>query len=353
MTCELTFLPVGNADCIILRTDNSTVIVDIGKPRLLVKWLKSKEANYINRIYITHAHGDHCPSIIKLVEFLKIWLKSRIKLEIILPYRLYQTAIENLLNQRKNNSINKSIEQMEQALNEIDQWDKLGTLIILPIARNSEKYQDNFLNISALHPRLPFVDKHLAKTKSKLNEISLILRVNYGEFSAILLADIEGDGLTELVNIYQDNVNQIESELKANLVKIPHHGAYPKNGEELEKLLKMIDAEIAVLSVGSTNTYNHVKPELFALLSQLENDQKLALNKFICTEVTKTCVYPIEKCQKMGKQGLSETKKCAGEITIIAKTSGEWELKTETNHHEVISELSDPACQNIIDNNGL
>jgi hypothetical protein len=353
MNCELTFLPVGNADCIVIRTDNSIVIVDLGKPRLLVKWLKSKEANYINRIYITHAHGDHCPSIIKLVEFLKIWLKSRIRLEIVLPYRLYQTAIERLLNQRKNNSINKNIEQIEQALNEIDQWDKLGNITILPTARNSEPYHNGFLTISALHPRLPFVDKHLAKTKSKLNEISLILRVNYGNFSAILLADIEGNGLTELIEIYQDDLNKIESELKADIVKIPHHGAYPKNGDDLEKLLRMIDAEIAVLSVGSTNTYNHVKPELFALLCQLKNDQKLALNKFICTEVTKTCVYSTEKCQKMGKQGLSEPKKCAGEITIIAENHGEWELKTETDHDGVISELSYPACKNIIDNNGV
>ena len=49
MTCEIAFLPVGNADCIVISDNSdSAVVVDIGKPRLLQKWLQDKNKKNIN-----------------------------------------------------------------------------------------------------------------------------------------------------------------------------------------------------------------------------------------------------------------------------------------------------------------
>jgi hypothetical protein len=31
MTCEISFLPVGNADCIVASSDNAVIVVDLGK----------------------------------------------------------------------------------------------------------------------------------------------------------------------------------------------------------------------------------------------------------------------------------------------------------------------------------
>ncbi|MCS6282970.1 MAG: hypothetical protein HUM72_20595 [Dolichospermum sp.] len=47
----------------------------------------------------------------------------------------------------------------------------------------------------------------------------------------------------------------------------------------------------------------------------------------------------------MKKSGLAKQQLCAGEITILAETSGNWVLKTQTNHKDVISTLPYPACQ--------
>jgi hypothetical protein len=58
------------------------------------------------------------------------------------------------------------------------------------------------------------------------------------------------------------------------------------------------------------------------------------LDQFICTEVTRTC----------DAAGLSEAKKCAGEITIVAEISGKWKLKTETNHLDNVANFSHAAC---------
>ena len=97
--------------------------------------------------------------------------------------------------------------------------------------------------------------------------------------------------------------------------------------------------------MGSTNPHGHVIPELFSLLLNLQNDDSKRLDKFICTEVTRTCVYSKSERRAMKKSGLSKQQKCAEEITIIAETSGQWNLKTETNHQDTISRLQYPACR--------
>lgn len=340
MVCKINFLPVGNADSIIVRSDNDlTVLIDLGKPRLLDNWLQSEKITHIQRIYVSHAHGDHCPSLVHLVSFLKIWLERGNINEICLPYNMYQAAKKNLLDKRAKNPGDIKLERIETALNELNDWDRQNIVNFLPVARGSEKNYGKHLKISALHPRQLYVEDHLARTTSKLNEISLVLKITYGDFTALFLADIEGAGLQECINICNSK------ELKAHLVKIPHHGAYPNNGNDFKKLLKIIDAEIAILSVGSTNSYGHVMPELFSLLLDIQNDSSKNLKSFTCTEVTRTCVCSKSKIASMNRSGLTKKQLCAGEITISADVSGTWNITTETNHDDIISELQYPACQ--------
>lgn len=315
MTCEIAFLPVGNADCIIVCSVESTVIIDIGNPRLLDQWLQKKQRNNINQIYITHAHRDHFPQLVKVVQFLAIWIERGQVERFILPHSVYKDACEKL--DRHRNST-PQYQRLEDALTQLDDWDRKNIIRILPASRDSNPYSRDSLKVDILHPRVPFIEKHLAQTRSRLNEISLVLRITYNNFAALLLADIEGEGLKECLDICT------EDELKANIVKIPHHGAYPKNSEDLKQLLEKIDAEIAILSVGSTNPYGHVMPELFSLLLNLQNDGSKRLYKFVCTEVTRTCVYSKSESLEMKNSGLNRKQKCAGEITIVAEASGQW-----------------------------
>lgn len=192
-----------------------------------------------------------------------------------------------------------------------------------------------------------YAQDHLATVKGKDNEISIVLRVSYGDFAALLLADIEGAGLKECINICQLH------ELSAKIVKIPHHGAFPKNGDDLEYLLESIDAELAILSVGSTNKYGHVVPDLFKLLLNQKDDKSKKLEKFVCTEVTRTCVHSACECASMNKSGLGKQQLCAGEVTILAETSGAWKREKETEHENVISTLKYPACKGFLDLGGV
>lgn len=332
MTCEIAFLPVGNADCIVISDNSdSAVVVDIGKPRLLQKWLQNKNKKNIKRIYITHAHEDHLPPLDKLVEFLDLWLKQGEVETFCFPLSFYKISWEKLIAYE---GTSPKYQRLRLALNRLDDWDRLGRIRFIPASRYLLYTQEN-LEIRVLHPRQFFLEK----PNTKPNEISLVLRVIYGDFAAILLADIENAGLKECVDICKPD------ELTSNVVKIPHHGAYPKNGDDLKQLLETINAEIAVLSVGSTNIFGHVVPELFNLLITLQNDDSKQLKQFVCTEVTRTCVHSASDLSNMSKSGLAKQQLCAGEITILAETSGNWVLRTQTNHKDVISTLPYPACQ--------
>lgn len=334
MTCKLTFLPVGNADSIVIQTEDSVVLVDLGKPRLLQKWLKQHQIMSIDRIYITHAHGDHFPSLTKLVEFLKIWIDQGTLTKFYLPYQAYQIAKHKLIGNRSS----KEYQRLEESLNVLMEWDQDRTFIFCPITRGIEEYSAGSLRIEALHPSQLFVENHLASAGGKLNEISVVLKVAYGEFLALLLADIEGSGLSTLLTDVRRNGETYQ------LVKVPHHGAWPSNGQDLDQLFQSVDPELAVLSVGSTNSYGHVEADLFRSLQSLKDSKTQRLDSFICTEMTRTCTFSAQDRLAMGRKGLPQQRKCAGEITITADISGSWSSTSETNHSNIIAQLSHAAC---------
>jgi beta-lactamase superfamily II metal-dependent hydrolase len=334
VSCQLNFLPVSNADSFVIQTDKSTIIVDIGKLNVLEDWLQENQIARINRIYITHYHSDHCPSLIVLKDFIEEFQGEIEKIH--LPYRVIEMARKRVLSEE-----NSRIGGLRLALKCISEWSSKRKVVFSPIVRDGENYSEEELKIEALHPSQDYIENHLAHTGSKLNEISIVLQIIYGDFSALLLADIEGLGLTELLSSLK--INSERTGFTVNVVKIPHHGAYPANGDDLKELLTLINAEIAILSVGSKNNYGHVEPKLFRTLIELRETKRL--KQFICTEVTRTCVHSSSDRSTMGNKGLSVAEKCAGEVTIIADISGSWELKVETSDHSSkVSSLAHAAC---------
>lgn len=300
MTCEFVFLPVGNADSMIIYPDGgSAIVIDLHQMPLLRKWFENRKETKISRIYITHEHKDHFPSLEKLVTFLEHWLKSGTVGTLCLPYEVYKDAKKKVV------SDPKKYASLKDALLRLREWEKKSIINFIEVTRGSNPYSQDSLEVHVLHPGLLYAQEHLAITGGKDNEISVVLRVTYGDFAALLLADIEGAGLKECVEICKPD------ELNANIVKIPHHGAWPKNGDDLKQLLEAIDAEIVVLSVGSTNNYGHVVPQLFSLLLSLKNDTSKRLENFACTEVTRTCHSASER-SSIVKSGLYKQQLCAG-----------------------------------------
>lgn len=340
MTCEFSFLAVGNADSIIVSpVDGPSVVIDIPDPRAVFNFLTEREKFNIGSIYITHCHRDHFASFSSFVAFLGLWLGRLGSVEkVFMTMEGYQDAFTEL---EKLKTKPQKYKKLHHALERLREWQLSRTINLQHPNQSLEpSYKSADLAVYVLHPHQLYAAQQSVKSKRKLNERSIVLKITYREFVAILLADVGKEGLEEILRLYSERPEV----LHADLVKIPHHGAWSPHSSSLETLLRVVNAQLAILSVGSTNPFGHVIPALFQLLNQLVDDPSLRLGKFLCTEVTRTCVFSSAELGEARRRGLAETKRCAGNIVVTVDDSGASTIGTETNHAAVISELKYAAC---------
>ncbi|MDY6867977.1 MAG: hypothetical protein SVT56_08745 [Chloroflexota bacterium] len=330
MTLEIAFLDVGNADSIvILPPEASAVVVDVPKPRRVHEWLENRGRTTIDCLYFTHNHRDHLPSLSVLKTFIARWLEKGVIKLLYLPLG----AIGNI--QASTGGDSKREARLKDAIDRLLLWEEEKAFEIIGAVRGSTADHFGKVVIHILHPRYTFSELN----PNRANETSLVLRVEYGEFSTLLLADIEQTGLTKLLRLCSDD------ELQCLIVKIPHHGAWQQpNGSDIQSLLERANAELAVLSVGSRNQHGHVVPQLFQELLRLKKDDDKRLENFVCTEVTRTCAISALKRIEMGKSGLPASQPCAGDIVIVAQPSGKWEMKNREEHIQHLESIPYAAC---------
>jgi competence protein ComEC len=83
-----------------------------------------------------------------------------------------------------------------------------------------------------------------------VNETSVVLRLVYGQFSALLTGDIGSETETLLVNSGQI--------LRSNVLKVGHHGS---KFSSAEAFLRAVKPAVALISVGQKNRYGHPTQE--------------------------------------------------------------------------------------------
>ena len=82
--------------------------------------------------------------------------------------------------------------------------------------------------------------------------------LKYDQFKALFTADVE--------NKVSDSLSNLNSIQNINYIKVNHHGS--KNGLS-QKLLDSTSPEIAVISVGKDNRYNHPDKMVLDILNHL------------------------------------------------------------------------------------
>jgi len=272
-----------------------------------------------------------------LVRFIENWLKIGVVKRVCLPEELLDPALKHLPD-----TPNK--QRLKSALEQLYVWVSgrgSGGIRIefIPGIRGIGPHQYGEVTINILHPSYIFRKLHSYRHPNRLNETSLVLRLDYGDFRALLLADIEGEGLAALLDMCS---GEKAEELRCHIMKVPHHGAWNAYQNVIPSLLDRADPELAILSVGSTNTHGHVKPQLFGELLRRKYDEKKRLRRFICTEVTRTCKLPA--MERRGRDGLNTRIPCADNIVIAAEHTGSWQQHRADIHMDRIASLAYAAC---------
>ena len=214
------FIDVGQGDSTLIIFPNDEIaLIDAGRKagrKDLIKYLKDENIKKIDYLIGTHPHEDHIgglPEVIRNFQIGKVYL----------PNKTNNTLIfEELLNEIKNKKL--KISEGKSGINIIDNGD-LKFYIIAP-----------------------------SKEYSNINNNSIVTKIIYKSFSTIITGDAEKES--------ESNMIKEGHNLKANILRVGHHGS---NTSSTEEFLNKVNPEYAIISLGKDNSYGH--PDLEVLES--------------------------------------------------------------------------------------
>ena len=285
---QVTFLDVGQGDCIFLQTENgdsyltdggSSSVSKVGKYRM-IPFLKYQGASQIKAVFVSHADSDHYNGIAELLE--------QAELEGI---RVENLVLTDIADECRSEGYEELVELAEQ------------NGITVQLLHEGQQLQDGELLFQCLHPSKGY-------RAEDLNETSMVLLVTYWEFSMLLTGDVQGAGEEHLTQELQDwkepGVTQMQdvirisgeeesmeeesiederiegqieekrpqnkmganhTETELTILKVAHHGSKNSTSEEF---LKAANPKLAIISCGEGNRYGHPHQETLERLEKVD-----------------------------------------------------------------------------------
>jgi len=214
---QVHFLDVGQADSALLISPNGeAILIDGGNnddgPKV-VSYLKSQGVKELSAIVATHPHEDHIGGLDSVLQSIPTKI-------VYMPNASSNTRTFEDFIAAVNSSGAKKI-QAKAGVN-LNVPDLTG----LFLAPNNSSYEE-------------------------VNNYSAVLKVTYGKVSFLYTGDAEDISEEEMLKKGQD--------LKANVLKVGHHGS---NSSTTSGFLKAVAPQHAIISVGADNEYGHPTPTI-------------------------------------------------------------------------------------------
>lgn len=219
------YLDVGQSDCTIVKCDEKVMMIDTGTSNQLFHIrtaLYALDIDKIDYMVITHQHDDHMSGAIELIEHYNVT-------NILMPKLSDINAVDSLMY----SNLIKSI-----ADNNIN-----------PIAVSSGDSFDfgsSFFDI--LSPMIQ--DK-------ELNNMSIVLKITYGDTSFLFQGDSEQSIEKQILNWDYD--------ISADVIKLGHHGSKTSS---FGPYLDAVSPEYAIISCNSDNNYGHPNLQVMETLAE-------------------------------------------------------------------------------------
>ena len=237
---EITFVDVGQGDCIHIRTCGRNYLIDGGgrdryeigtktvKPYLLKNGVRT-----IDGAFVTHLHTDHYRGICELakagmVRRIFVYESNRLKQD--------QICRETGLDEDRITYLRAGLRVKLSRRAYLD--------VLWPEAQSEDRY------------------RQMIENEEDENASSLIMKVSVNGVSLMATGDLGEDGEREILAACRDGADP-SGPLQSDILKVGHHGSGTSSCREF---LGAVRLAFAVIQVGENNMYGHPTPETLGRL---------------------------------------------------------------------------------------
>jgi beta-lactamase superfamily II metal-dependent hydrolase len=226
----IVFIDVGQGDSILVILPNTkTLLIDGGEREgygKVLATLQEHGLSYVDVVVATHPHADHIGGLVDVIKSVDIG-------EVLDSGQVHTTqTFEDFLD---------TIDTKQIPLRSVRQGDSINL--------------DPTVKIDVLNPPVNLLDS--ADNEADFNDNSVVLKLAYGEFSALLTGDMEERNEARLVS---ENTTRLD----ADVLKAGHHGSRTSSSLPF---LNAVTPEVVIISLGAGNTYGHPHQEALDRIS--------------------------------------------------------------------------------------
>lgn len=222
---EVHFIDVGQGDAILIRTPmDENILIDAGgndDEERIVDYLRSQGVASLKAVVGTHPHEDHIGGLDKVIDQFSVE-------KVYMPKVIHDT---------------KTFEDV------LDAIDRRGLKITRAVSGEKLEIQ----GVQGLF-LAPVADKY-----KELNNYSAVIRLQYKDTVFLFTGDAEALAEEEILSSVPRSL------LKADVLKVGHHGSYSSTSAPF---LEAVSPSYAVIQLGKDNKYGHPHRET---MDSLEN----------------------------------------------------------------------------------
>ncbi|MFC1571763.1 DNA internalization-related competence protein ComEC/Rec2 [Candidatus Margulisiibacteriota bacterium] len=214
----ITVLDVGQGDSILVDCPSGKkILVDGGDikmgDKIIVPFLRKRGINKLDMVILTHPHGDHVGGLPEVLE--------KIKVDSVLDpaFDYNSNCYRRFLDLVKKNKIKYHIARAGQVLD-------FGQGV----------------KAKVLHPSGQFSEE------TNCNNVSVVLRLEYGRFAMMLTGDNEEEGEEKILELFP------EAALASSILKVGHHGSRTSTSDHF---LSAVNPQSVAISCGRKNKFRH------------------------------------------------------------------------------------------------
>ncbi len=222
---QVHFIDVGNADCILIRQGNETLLIDAGErgdADDILQYIRNRGITKLDTVIATHPHADHIGSMADVLRAMDVGQF----IMAFMPENATPTTATYL--------------SMLQAVDDKN--------IPLAEAKPGMQFTVGTAQITLLAP---------IKETDDQNDMSVVSLLSFGEKKFLFM----GDAGTAV----EKDILRAGTVSPVDVIKVGHHGS---SSSSSASFIKKVDPAAAVITCGEGNSYGHPHKETIALLSK-------------------------------------------------------------------------------------